>query len=367
MYELQYSSMYNSRYNIQSKKIIGYGVGKGHLYSEYLQEQSILLVGTLEIKYQEERILETYGAASRELSRNPITNKYLEEGLEEVHSDENTNEKSSSVGYLLDGVEYFLESPVLERVKLVMDTQVTGYLVDGVVIGVVGQRNEHNEFVVKEIIHVLDAIEMSGLPLRKHIEVNVCMGKGEKDRKGSVIIMPNTENIKNISEESTILLLELPTESLSIKNRILSVPSLSDMPLYMVPWSFNSLPNNTKFKQEELEGVVNPSIIEVNGISIGVVNIRSVKNILRLHKSNHSEGDYFKALKILLKNLHLSPLSPFSCPTVPANEDRLVMDSIPDLLVLKCNVNSVQTVSLNGVAVHLVLVKDTPVVIKGAE
>ncbi|KAI5192346.1 hypothetical protein NEMIN01_1960 [Nematocida minor] len=360
MYSIQYSSTYNNRYEVLSKGIRAYGERESYRYTEYLMEGEIFLVGTLEIRYNKQRILSSYSSASRKINYESI----VQDRIDTVHkkradaNDENIQDSGSKLGSVQEHTEYYLESPVLERVKVLIAPDTSEYLVEGIVIGVLGEKTAENHLVAKRIIHTLDAIDAT------HPHCNLLVTpeyKSKKeDKEEAVIVIPTSESIKDAAENAPIILLSSPLNHshFNISNKIYAVPDEADYPQFMLPWSIDSTAVHDKVVRKGVEMVANPSVIEIEGIRIGIVNIESIRSIVENHNGKYNMADYFKAMCILLKNNHLSPLSPFSCPSTPMATDSLVMAELPDVLLLKCEYDGLERVVLNEKAFHLLLIKD---------
>ncbi|KAI5184671.1 hypothetical protein NEIRO03_1799 [Nematocida sp. AWRm78] len=356
MYNKQYCNIYNSRYKIQSDNIINYALCNNYKYTEYLTHSVIFLIGTLEIKYNKQSVISNYTNIYREISRSPLNNDYCTES--NVQEGENN---SGYIGLLMD-VEYYLESPVLERVNLIINEGISKYLVDGIVIGVLGEKNDENQFIVSKIVHQSDAL--GKLP-NKEISVifnNCDFSNTNENFDNSIILASNLKNIKNIPTNIPILLFN--TQLPKIPNQIIVVPCDINNSLFMIPWSINNAPYNTELPIN-IQSVINPCITRLNGILVGILNIRTIYYILKYHRSSISEYNYYTVIDILLRNMHLSPLSPYSCPTLPGEDDLFCMRSIPDIIVLKCEYNSKKEVNINGKVVIIILInEDTSIMCK---
>ncbi|KAH9387395.1 uncharacterized protein NEMAJ01_2291 [Nematocida major] len=367
MYEFQYSCIYNSRHDLQSKRVIDHGKSLGYVHSEHITEGRIFLVGTLEISYKREPILSKYSEASREIEKSP-TDHLFSAAVDprELYVDENVQNEACPLGCILPETEYFLESPNLERVKLLLGDDASTHLVDGVVIGVWGERTADHQFLVSAIIHALDAAEPAGKESTVSARPWKEAGKmSDQDIfRDQVFLVTRTKEAKMAPKETTVMHLGMLDEDLEEPHgRVLVVPTAPESALFMIPWKACETTDGLRTKHKNLEAVANPSVLSVNGIAVGIVNIKSILCLLKHHSAMCTEANYFKALEILVKNMHLSPLSPLSCPTLPMKEDVLVMGRVPDVLVLKCGVDSTKRIQISGWTVLLVLVKSQALVL----
>ncbi|EIJ88487.1 hypothetical protein NEQG_01177, partial [Nematocida parisii ERTm3] len=350
MYNKQYCNIYNSRYKIQSDNLINYAMCNNYKYTEYLTHSVIFLIGTLEIKYNKQRVISNYTNIYREISKSPLNNDYCTES-----NAQETENNSGYIGLLMDA-EYYLESPVLERVKLIINEGISKYLVDGIVIGVLGEKNEENQFIVSKIVHQADTL--TKLP-NKEISVifnNCDFSNTNENFDNSIILASNSKNIP-INTPTNIPVLLFNTQLPKIPNKIIVVPCDINNQLFMIPWSINNAPYNTELSTQ-VQSVINPCITRLNGILVGILNIRTIYYMLKYHRNPISEYNYYTVIDILLRNMHLSPLSPYSCPTLPSDNDLFCMGSIPDIIVVKCEFNSKREVIINGKAVIIILINE---------
>lgn len=375
MYSVQYSSIYKNRYTKLSPSIVEYGKEKGYFYTEYLQEGEIFLVGILEIKYTKEKVLKEYNKFTRGLDYKRIAEEVL-----------------SVPSVTTYDTEYFLESPVLERVQLVLEIPASENgnedcleekrnkkdledgIIDGIVIGVLGTVDEENRFLVREIVHSLDSLKNTEA---EGVSVSVLGGEGasednkidanEREGKKRLVICADWRNFQaSISESVCVLFLNslLRDSPIKIANNIYTVPDISEYPLYMIPWISENSPVHNALQEKGIKAFLpSPCIYKIGGVSVGIVNIVSVQSILKYHSKEGVEG-YIAAVRAIIRNRHLSPLSPFSCPTLPSEIDEFVVEKIPDVFVVKCPFNLVQRAEVCGRIVHILLMKDISVIVQ---
>ncbi|KAI5163263.1 hypothetical protein NEAUS03_2259 [Nematocida ausubeli] len=370
MYKSQYSTVYNKRWHAQSQGLIEHSKENAHHFCGYLTSGKIFLVGTLEISYPKKKVISSYSKVSREIRANPIENEYYEECANKsvISNLQKEEESSNMLGCLLENAEYFLESPNLERIKLIISDEASEYLVDGVVIGVLGEKNNENHFVVDTIVHQADVAKENRIS-RPALTISRIENSSfdYADGTNSILLSTNAKNIQNIPKSVPIMLFDSLQEDTSVSNRVVLVPTPKDNPLVMIPWDLNMTPNNKKFAQKHIEAALSPSVIKVDGLSIGIVNINSIASMLKYHNMGHSAESYLKAMMILLKNMHLSPLSPYSCPAMPMETDSFIMQTLPHVLVLNCAFSKEHHVVINNTPVILVLLNDIPVYISQKE
>lgn len=356
MYSVQYSATYNDRYDKLSPGLIDLGRREGFEYSTYLKEGQIFLVGVLEIKYEKKKILPKYSSAVREITYSKIVHETI------FTSPEKDRKR-----------ECFLESPTLERVKIfdgMDETIFNEYFVDGAVVGILGERNEENHFIARKIFYPGDVLEEKS---RKNIKITILgndsiVEKTEKKKNTDLIICSDYRILpKSIPSGECLLLLNTPQRDnrVNLKNTVYAVPDVSEYPSYMLPWISSNSPIHNELQTRGIEeSLASPSVRMIGGITVGIVNIKSVQCIIGHHRLEESVDGYITALRAIIMNRHLSPLSPLTCPSIPSKVDEFVIKTIPDVLVVKCPFNSIQKIEVGGVAVDILLMKDISVLIE---
>ncbi|KAI5170741.1 DNA polymerase delta subunit 2 [Nematocida sp. LUAm3] len=272
--------------------------------------------------------------------------------------------------------KYFLERIDSERVELLPPNNLSKYLINGAVLGLLG-RTSKDSFIVEDIIFPYEALPEDNRKKR----VNSSSPSGalisgisnylEKQEKQKLIENLNNIGIENIFIYENLILSsngkenqkENPlNEFLSVfsSSSVSLIPGPNDKTLPMLPYANTSL---TSLNLNSSHKVINiPTTVLIGETEILLCALPAVKSLLSAANFLPNNEKYFWALKQIVKCLHSSPCAPDALPAYPSKRDPFVLERIPNAVALVVDEGhpELRTISLSHHSIDLLILTNSP-------